>query len=447
MGPLLRSEYKVLWNEIERRPADEVRCEDFRLFVEQLKFCFMFSPFYRNKFSQAGIKREDADSGQVRLDQLPFTEKSETLQDQRDHPPFGTTLSVPIDRVRRVHRTSGYSGNPYLILLTEKDIDVTLEAGARMFWCAGVRPDDVVVHCLNYQLWIGGLTDHLSLERTGAAVIPFGVGNTKALIELFLNIHPTAISCTPSYLSKIEKVLWEEYQLKPRDLNIRKGFFGGEPGIQNDFFRNSIEEKWGMKAVDANFGVSDVLSAFGSECEKRDGLHFHAQNLILPELIDPNTLKVMEWRKGAVGEIVYTSLVKEAQPLLRFRSHDLVEIVDVSPCACGRTSFKFRVLGRSDEMIVIKGINVFPSAFGELISRYPDDLSGEFQILLAEKPPYDRIRLLIEFAKDSNRGDIINTLEKDIKTRLNIHADVELVPFGHIERSEGKARRIHYFDD
>ncbi|MFH1944809.1 MAG: phenylacetate--CoA ligase family protein [Acidobacteriota bacterium] len=352
-----------------------------------------------------------------------------------------------MNQVRRLHRTSGYSGNPYLILLTERDIDLTLEAGARMFWCAGARPDDLIVHCLNYQLWIGGLTDHLSLERTGAAVIPFGIGNTKALIELFLKIHPTGISCTPSYLSKIEQVLREEFQLQPRDLNIQKGFFGGEPGVQNDFFRNSIEEKWGMKAVDANFGVSDILSAFGSECECRKGLHFHAQNMILPELIDPSNKKVMEWRKGAVGELVYTSLKKEAQPLLRFRSHDLVEIVDLSTCACGRTGFKFRVLGRSDEMIVIKGINVFPSAFADLISRYPDVLSGEFQILLKGESPYDHILLLIEYAKDVDRSDIRNILMKEIKTRLSMKADVELVPFGCIERNEGKTKRIHYLDE
>ena len=435
-----------LWDPIEKMPLDEIFAKDQILLNEQLKYSLSRSRFYQTKYQKAGIRSDEILSGEIPLSSLPFTEKSEILDDQRDNPPYGNNLCVPMEEVSRIHRTSGYSGNPYLILLTQKDIDLTMEAGARMFWCAGVRPDDVVVHCLNYNFWIGGITDHLSLERTGAAVIPFGVGNTRALIDLLLKLKPSGISCTPSYLSKIEKVLLEDFHLKPRDLFIQKGIFGGEPGIQSARFRNSIEEKWGMKAIDANFGVSDILSAFGSECEFRTGLHFHGQNIIFPELIDPSTETVIEIKKGAVGEMVYTSLLKEAQPLIRFRSHDLTEILDVSRCACGRTGFKFRILGRSDEMIVIKGINVFPSAFGEVISRYPDLLSGEYQIILMGKSPYDHIHLLVEHGKDVSAEKMQNILVDDIKTRLSIHAVVELVPFGRIERSEGKTKRIVFND-
>ncbi|HNX90579.1 MAG TPA: phenylacetate--CoA ligase family protein, partial [Candidatus Omnitrophota bacterium] len=351
----------------------------------------------------------------------------------------------PADKIIRIHRTSGYSGRPVLIALTANDIKDTHEAGARMFWCAGVRPDDIVVHCLNYCLWIGGITDHLSLEAVGATVIPYGVGNTKKLLELMIQLSPTAISCTPSYLRRLEQVLAEEFRMKPNELGIKKGVFGGEAGIQDPVIRNSIEKKWDMRAIDANYGVSDVLSAFGSECDVRNGLHYHAQGIVLPELIDPVTGEKLEIKAGQTGEMVYTNLKREAQPLIRFRTRDTVEIVHVGKCPCGRSGFRFKVLGRSDDMLVVKGINVFPAAIQTVLLRYPEELNGEFEIVLSGKPPYESLSVKVEIRKDMKPCDARRLkckIENDIKEELTVKTVIELVRENSIPREGDKVKRI-----
>lgn len=417
----------------------------FPLLRQQLDFAYKNSQFYQKKFDEFGIQSSDFWSSDFELSKIPFSEKKEIIDDQKEYPPFGSLLAVPPEKLIRVHRTSGYSGRPVLIVLTKNDIDDTLEAGARTFWCAGVRPDDLVIHCLNYCLWIGGLTDHLSLEQTGATVIPYGVGNSKNLLELIQYIKPTGISCTPSYLSRLEELLREDFGLKPVDLQLKKGIFGGEPGLQNVEFRKNIEEKWGISAIDANFGVSDILSAFGSECEFRNGLHFHGQGIIHVELINPVNENNLEFKKGQLGELVYTNLKREAQPLIRFRSHDMAEIVDADKCECGRTSFRFKILGRSDDMLVVRGINIFPVAIGNVLLSYTNLLTGEFEIHLDNPPPYDYLHIKVEYRHglpETEKFSVSDLIKKNIREKLNFTAEIEMVPDGSIQRADGKAKRI-----
>ncbi|MBI5017703.1 MAG: AMP-binding protein [Deltaproteobacteria bacterium] len=418
----------------QNRLAESV---DPPLLARQLVRVARESAFYQEKYALAGLSLEDAERIES-FHLLPFTEKRELLADQEEHPPYGRLANRSL---RRVHSTSGSTGRPLYIALTEADVRATHEAGGRAFRCAGLTSEDSVVHCLNYCLWAGGVTDHLSLEAAGALVIPFGVGHTRTLIETILALRPTTISCTPSYMSRLEVVLQQEFGLEPRKLGLRKALFGGEGGLQDPAVRGRIEERWGLRAIDANYGMADVLSIFGAECEAREGLHFHGQGILHVELLDPDTLAPVPMEGGSRGELVLTNLVREAQPLIRFRTNDVVEVTGTDPCRCGRGSFRFRVVGRSDEMVTVRGINVYPGAVANLLSREPSRFSGEFQIVLDSPPPFERPLLRIEAATDvdPSLADYVEALCRD---RLSFSPRVEVLAFGAFPRTEGKTRRV-----
>ena len=222
--------------------------------VKQLKYVIAKSEFYQEKYKDIDFK--EINMGM--FDSLPFTDKQEIIDDQIKNKPFGKNICVEIEDVARVHKTSGTTGRPVLIALTKKDIKNATKVGAECFKSAGLSKKELVIHCLNYCMWSGGYTDHQCLEETGAAVIPFGTGNSDELIDIILEVKPSAIHCTPSYLARLENLLKDKYNLLPKDLGIKLGLFGGEGGIQNPKFRNALEEKWGMKAMNANYGVSEV---------------------------------------------------------------------------------------------------------------------------------------------------------------------------------------------
>lgn len=420
-------------------PPEHRAVREEQALAQQLAYVMSHSAFYQNKLRDA-----ERITTRAELATLPFTEKDELRASQETHPPFGNYLAASASSVARVHKTSGTTGRPLYIALTAGDIETTHECGARAYICAGLTRSDRVVHCLNYQLWAGGLTDHLSLERAGATVVPFGVGNTHLLLRTIRDLHVNAISSTPSYLVHLADIVRSELHIEPHELGLRKGFFGGEPGLQNPNVRGAIERTWNLRAMDANYGMADVLSIFGAECELRDGLHFHGQGALLVELIDPETLLPVEIETGARGELVYTNLTRRAQPLVRYRSHDAAEIVSAEPCACGRTSFRFRVLGRSDDMVHVRGVNVFPTAIAEALASFPE-LSGEFQILLDTPPPYNQLPLRVELAHNCDGETLFNLnaqLVRTLQERLNFRAAIDLVPHGTLPRSESKTSRV-----
>jgi len=424
--------------------AEILETVDPPLLARQLAYVFANSRLYRAKAREAGLSPEDAASP-ANFATLPFTEKAELLADQEANPPYGR-LAMPSGdpRIRRIHITSGSSAKPLYVVLTWNDVENTLVAGRRAFHCAGLTPEDTVIHCLNYCLWAGGVTDHQNLEATGATVIPFGVGNTSRLIETILTLRPTAISCTPSYMSRLEVVLKEEHGLGPRDLGLRKAFFGGEAGLQNIAVRARIEEKWGFKAIDANYGMADVLSIFGAECDARRGLHFHGQGLLHLELIDPETGATLPFHEGQVGEMVLTNLRREAQPLVRLRTRDVIRVAETDQCACGRRSFRFLIEGRSDQMIVVSGVNVFPSAIAILLAEQPERFSGEFEIVLDSPPPYDTVLLRVELSEgcSDEPSAVEHWLASLCQRRLSFTPSVAMLRFGEFPRTEEKAKRV-----
>jgi phenylacetate-CoA ligase len=379
------------------------------------------------------------------LADLPLIDKEMLRASQRAHPPFGDYLAAPATRVARVHRTSGTTGTAMNLALSAQDAHETAIVGARAHAAGGLGPGHRVIHCLNYRLWMGGYTDHTTLEATGAAVVPFGVGETELLIRTIRELGITAISCTPSYPAVLERVLAERFpELRPRDLGLRLGLFGGEAGLDDPEFRRRLETTWGLRARNANYGLSDVFSNFAGQTELDNDLHFLALDVLHPELIVPATGAVLPWREGERGELVLTHVSRECQPLVRFRTGDIIVVTGTGPARCGRTGPRFRVVGRSDDMVVVRGINAFPAQVAAVLNRH-EALSGEYRIVLDGPGPYDTLPVEAELAKAPTAaapGQLAAALAAAIKRELGLTADVTLLPFGTLPRTEGKTRRV-----
>ena len=424
--------------------SDQEKMEE-SLLLDQIEYVYGHSKMYQDKFAKAGIAKDKIRNAKD-LSRLPLTTKKELRYSQKKQAPFGDFLAAPVEKVNRVHRTSGTTGSFIYTALTKQDLDLTHNCGARAFWAAGLRPHHRVVHCLNYCMWMGGYTDHANLETTGATVIPFGVGNSKQLIQVIKDAGINAISSTPSYPKHLEKVMKAEFDMEPAELGLKLGLFGGEPGLDNPVYRKRMESTWGMKAQNANYGVSDVLCNFASVCLDNYKLHFLGQGALLLQLIDPLTLQDIPITQGAIGEMVLTHLKKEAQPLIRYQTSDLMEILETGLCECGRTGFRFRIIGRADDMLHVKGINVFPNGIAMVLENIVPDVTGEFQIVLDHPSPYTSIDIKVEHGTQitpDKMSDLKSKIEKKIKETLNFRGIVELVKPDSIERTKmGKARRV-----
>lgn len=377
------------------------------------------------------------------LPEMPLSDKALLRVSQAEHPPFGDYLAASPEEAQRLHRTSGTTGQAMNLLLSGRDCEITEIVGGRAQRAAGLKPGHRVVHCLNYQLWMGGLTDHMTLERTGATVIPFGVGSTEHLVRTIREIGIDAISCTPSYPAVLERVIVERFPgLKPADLGLKLGLFGGEPGLDDPAFRYRIRETWNMDPRNANYGVSDVFCNFAAQCEADTRLHFLAADVLHMELIDPETAAPKPLRAGEAGELVLTHLERDCQPLVRFRTGDIVAIEDTDPCACGRHTPRFRVIGRSDDMVVVRGLNLFPTMVAAVIGGFRE-LTGDYRIVLDGPPPYDVLPVQAELAEGSSADAGLQArIEKAIKSELGASARVELLSFGTLPLTEGKTRRV-----
>jgi phenylacetate-CoA ligase len=292
---------------------------------------------------------------------------------------------------------------------------------------------------------MGGYTDHETLEATGAAVVPFGVGETQLLIRTIRELGVTAISCTPSYPAVLERVVAEHFPgLQPRDLGLRLGLFGGEAGLDDPDFRRRLESVWGFNARNANYGVSDVFSNIAGQTELDNDLHFVALDVLHPELVAPESGAPLPWREGEQGELVLTHVERQCQPLVRFRTGDIVVVTSTGPARCGRTAPRFRVVGRSDDMVVVRGINAFPTQVAAIINRNRT-LSGEYRIVLEGPGPYDVLPVeaeLVETCAGRAPSGLAEAVAAALKQDLGISARVTLVPFATLPRTEGKTRRV-----
>ena len=405
---------------------------------QQADYVSRQSFFYQKRFDKnklSGNLDEIAD--------LPFTDKEMLRSDQHEHAPFGSYLAAPPEQITRMHRTSGTTGTAMNLALTEQDALMTAVVGGRAQAAAGLGPQHRVVHCLNYQLWMGGYTDHAALEATGAMVVPYGVGGTQGLIRVIRELKINAISCTPSYPAVLEQVIAKDFPgLAPKDLGLELGLFGGEAGLDDPAFRQRLEDTWGFMVRNSNYGVTDILCNFAGQSTVSNDLHFVGLDVLYPELIDPDNGNAKPWQAGESGELVLTHLCKQAQPLVRFRTNDIIVLTGTDKAECGRTAPRFRVIGRSDDMVVVRGINVFPTMIAEVINKI-DELSGEYRIVLQHQPPYDYLPIEIELANDvADQPGLANKIENEIKQTVGASARVTLLAPQSLPRTEGKTKRV-----
>ena len=406
------------------------------LWERQRGYILERSPLLRDVWGEQEVPTRLED-----IESLPLVDKELLRASQRSAPPFGAYLAAdPVD-VMRIHRTGGTSGEAMNLALSAADADQTAIVGARAQRASGLRPDDVVVHCLNYQMWMGGFTDHTTLEATGATVVPFGVGNPELLLRIIRDLGVTAISCTPSYPAVLEDVLATQ-GVPPRELGLRLGLFGGEAALDVPGFRARLEETWGFAARNSNYGVTDVMCNLAGQCEEQDALHLVGLDVVHPELIDTHGRGV-PWESGASGELVLTHVARDCQPLVRFRTGDIVVVESTQPCACGRTAPRFRVVDRADDMVVVRGVNVFPTSVAALVTADPS-LSGEYRIVLPGPGPYDYLPLDIERSRTSQEeaAPIAARIEMAARADLRVSARVRVLDFGGLPRTEGKTRRV-----
>jgi len=409
-----------------------------RLWERQREYVAARSPLHRRVWGGARPpQRLEA------LADLPLVDKEMLRESQAEHPPFGDYLAAGPEKIARIHRTSGTTGTAMNLALSAEDARETAIVGARAQAAAGLGPGHRVVHCLNYRLWMGGFTDHTTLEATGASVVAFGVGETQLLVRTIRELGVTAISCTPSYPAVLEAVISEHFpELAPRDLGLRLGLFGGEAGLDNPDFRARLEAVWGFAVRNSNYGVTDVFCNFAGQSETCDDLHFMAPDILHAEIVDPASGALMPFAEGTRGELVLTHLRRDCQPLVRFATGDIVLVTGTGKAADGRTAPRFRVVGRADDMIVVRGINAFPTQVAAVLHLFAE-LSGEYRIVLSGPGPYDVLPVEAEVGQGHGPADELATaVERRIKAELGATARVRLVPFRSLPRTEGKTRRV-----
>ncbi|ACL63412.1 Phenylacetate--CoA ligase [Anaeromyxobacter dehalogenans 2CP-1] len=392
-------------------------------------------PHHRKALERAGVRDEDL-RGPADVRRLPFTVKD----DLRQSYPLGL-LAVPREQVVRIHGSSGTTGRPTFVAYTRRDLDTWTGLVARFLVAGGLRPEHTVHVAFGYGLFTGGFGLHYGIERVGAAVVPSGGGNTPRQVRLICDLSADVLISTPSYALHVGEVARAE-GLKPGDLPLRYGHFGGEPWTEE--MRGEIERSLGILAFN-NYGLSEVIGpGVAGECPARDGMHVQEDHFIV-ECLDPVTLEPVP--DGEVGELVFTSLTKEAMPVLRYRTRDLAAL-DRSPCPCGRTGVRMsRVRGRSDDMLIIRGVNVFPSQVEEALLRV-EGTAPHYLIEVSRPGALDEAVVKVEVRPEDFRDEmremvgLRDRIDREIHAVTGIRMIVELVAPNTLERSAGKARRV-----
>ena len=431
------------WNErLETMDPERLReIQEIKL-RKQLDYLWERSPFYRRKLEVHGLKpwhvRTVAD-----LSTLPFTTKDDLRESQSAAPPLGEHEAAPLDRVIRIHASSGTTGRPSYVGITYHDWEIWREVVARVYWSEGVRPTSRVMMGFSIGFFVGGLPLHDAVEHIGAMFIPIGTGASERLVMTARDVKADILTCTPSYAAYLADYVRSKVGMDPRDLGFRRILCGAEPGGGVPAVRQRLEEAWGA-VVTEGLGNADLLPVYAAECEERQGNHFLAGDYMFPELIDPETGEPLAWEDGAEGELVVSHLDRECVPLLRFRTRDHV-IAWTRPCPCGRTGVRLRCIGRTDDMLILLGVNVFPSAIKDVVSSFRPRATGEIEIQLHQPGPKVEPPLAIRVEHGEGVTDLAvlkREIEESLRNRLVFQGDVQLVPPGTLPRYEMKAQLI-----
>jgi phenylacetate-CoA ligase len=425
----------MLEPEVEARPWDEQLALDDEAFREQLAYLLARSPFYREKLAGA------PDVGLAEIAQLPLTDKSELKATATPESPFGAHFAADPSEVVRVYSTSGTTGTPTYLPVTAGDLENWVTGSARSYAASGVAPGQWIVSTYNAGPFVAGAA-LAAFERIGLRHIPVGTGNTERLLRAIELLRPEAVVLTPSYAAHLVETALER-GLDLRESSVERVLVAGEPGGGEHAFRGKLEEGWGARVTEA-MGIGDIGPSLWGECEEREGMHLGARGLVHAELIHPGTGEALELEDGAAGELVLTHLQHRAAPLLRFRTRDHVE-VRTSPCPCGRTGPRVRCVGRTDDMLIVRGVNVFPSAVREVVSAFAPDVSGHVLVRpqspgVKQEPP---LPVSVELARGANDDPLLaQAIRERIRAVLVVQTQVELVPWGSLQRSEYKSKLV-----
>ena len=427
----------MIWDEeFETLPREALEALQLKRLMATAERVYATVPFYKKKFDECGFKPSDIKSLKD-LQRLPFT----TKLDLRDHYPFGL-FAVPMEQVVRIHASSGTTGKQTVVGYTRRDINTWAELMARSLAASGAHKNDIIHNAYGYGLFTGGLGVHYGAEKLGASVIPISGGNSKRQIIIMQDFGSTVLTCTPSYALFLAETA-DEMGVDIKKLKLRVGVFGAEPWSEK--MRDEIERKLNIQAIDI-YGLSEVIGPGVSiECiEAKKGLHIFEDHFI-PEIIDPQTGKVLPY--GEKGELVFTTITKEAFPLLRYRTRD-ISVLYPQPCKCGRTHLRMeRVSGRSDDMLIIRGVNVFPSQIESVLMTIKG-VEPHYLLIVDRQANLDTLEVHVEVNESVFSDEVKDlqtlgrSIEKEIKDLLGVNAGVKLVEPKTIQRSEGKAQRV-----
>lgn len=420
---------------MECASREEMRAVQSERLKETVKRIYHNVPFYRQKMQEVGLVPDDIQSVDD-LSKLPFTNK----YDLRDNYPFGM-FTVPMSEIVRIHASSGTTGKPTVVGYTRKDLTTWAEVVTRSLCMAGVHREDIVQVAYGYGLFTGGLGLHYGCENLGASVIPISGGNTEKQLQLMQDFGTSVIACTPSYSLYLAEEM-AAAGIKKENLKLRIGIFGAEPWTEN--MRKEIEAKLGLKAIDI-YGLSEIIGpGVSCECEHQAGMHVNEDHFI-PEIVNPETLQPMP--AGEIGELVFTTITKEGIPLIRYRTRDLTRL-NYEKCACGRTLVRMeKCKGRSDDMLIIRGVNVFPSQI-ESVLLDMSETAPHYLLIVEREGNLDTLKLMVEVQEQFFSDEIrqLEALRKKIthkiQSTLGISVDVKLVEPKTIERTAGKAKRV-----
>ena len=429
--------------EVETRgPADQL-ARDRAAYRRQVDYLFARSAFYRLKLQAAGFPDAAAVGEIDAIGALPFTEKDELRQSQAAHPPLGSHCAAAPEQIVRIYSTSGTTGDPCYIPLTANDLAAWTEISSRSYSATGLRRGQKMASTYNAGPFVAGAALD-TFAQLGVCHLPVGTGNTERLAKVLQTICPEALVCTPSYARYLAEWL-KERRIDPAGLGLKRISVAGEPGGGEPSFRESIERAFGIRLCEA-MGIGDVSISLWGECDRQQGMHFCGGDYVHVELIDPETGAPRALTDGAEGELVYTALKREAAPLLRFRSRDHV-VVWTAPCACGRRTIRVRCIGRSDDMLIVRGVNLFPTAIRDVVAGFLPEVSGALLV----KPPSPGIRqdpplpVDVELAMGGTASaGLAERIEAAIRAKLIASVRVNLVPYGTLPRSEYKTKLVKH---
>ena len=437
---------KTYWNrELETMPADKLRKLESEALRTQLAYVYRESPFYRQKFDETGV-HPDALKTREDLERFPFTTKEDLRQTQESVGGLGGHQCAPMKDIIRIQGTSGTTGRPLLIGLTRSDVDLWNDMFARHAWTGGLRPDDVLINPANFTLFVGGLSECSGAEYMGITVAPAPFVSTgmEKFMELIRDLKPTVLFSTPSATAFLAAAVREVLKVEPHELNFKKGFLAGEALSEEE--RKNIEDTWGITARNF-YGLADVGADIAAECGASQGLHFCAQGALVAEIVDPETLAPIEMTDGVEGEIVFTTINRQATPVIRYRVRDMVRVY-TDDCPCGRTGFRFHVIGRTDDMIKVKGVNVFPAAVKGIIQEFAPATTGEMRIVLPHPGPSfgENITIKVEAGaglKPEDQDAMTEKIRGTIREKLVFTPRIVWVPADTFEKSQYK---VEYFE-